>query len=84
MPTTPEHTASGATIIFDTTVLSNFARSGQFQWLERLYADRGSTTVMVIEEIYRGIEAGYSDRQSVAGQQGGLRHGLAVDQRPVP
>ncbi len=59
MSETPENAKTG--IVFDATVLSNFARVGQFKHLELLYADRASTTLMVVEEIHRGIEAGYSE-----------------------
>ena len=58
MPAMPERVESG--IIFDATVLSNFARTGQVHHLERLYAGRAWTTLMVVEEIHRGVEAGYS------------------------
>lgn len=65
MPATPETTATGAPIVFDATVLSNFARIGPFQWLEQIYAGRGWTTLMVVEEIHRGVEAGYSGLETV-------------------
>lgn len=63
MPAMPEPAESG--IVFDATVLSNFARIGQFHQLERLYAGRAWTTLMVVEEIHRGIEAGYSGLEIV-------------------
>lgn len=59
MPSTPESTENRSAIVLDTTVLSNFALIGQFQLLERLYAGRACATLMVAEEIHRGIEAGY-------------------------
>lgn len=45
--------------VFDTTVLSNFALVGQAVLLEKLYRGRAFTTLMVVDEIRRGIEAGY-------------------------
>ena len=54
----PELSKSG--MVFDATVLSNFARIEQFHRLEPLYSKRGATTLMVVEEVQRGIEAGYS------------------------
>ncbi|MFW5692586.1 MAG: hypothetical protein ACOCWL_00070 [Thermoguttaceae bacterium] len=59
MSATPENAKTR--IIFDATVLSNFARIGQFDQLQLFYADRASTTLMVVEEIHRGVEAGYSE-----------------------
>ncbi len=58
MPATPECTESGT--VFDTTVLSNFACIGQLDRLKQPYAGRAWTTLMVVEEIQRGVEAGYS------------------------
>lgn len=46
-------------LIFDTTVLSNFAAAGQVPLLERIYRGKACTTVMVLEEILRGLNAGY-------------------------
>ncbi len=63
MSAMPEPTESG--IVLDATVLSNFARIGQFHQLERLYAGRAWTTLMVVEEIHRGIEMGYSGLEIV-------------------
>lgn len=60
----PESPKTG--IVFDATVLSNFARIEQFHWLEQLYSKRGATTLMVVEEVQRGIEAGYSRLQVIS------------------
>lgn len=54
------HELSKSGMVFDATVLSNFARIEQFHRLEPLYSKRGVTTLMVVEEMQRGIEAGYS------------------------
>ncbi len=54
----PDHSQSG--MVFDATVLSNFARIEQFHRLAPLYSKRGATTLMVVEEVQRGIQAGYS------------------------
>ena len=48
-----------AACIFDTTVLSNLALIGQVALLGKLYRGRAFTTLMVADEIRRGIEAGY-------------------------
>ena len=52
-----------AACIFDTTVLSNFALIGQVALLGKLYRGRAFTTLMVADEIRRGIEAGYQHLQ---------------------
>jgi predicted nucleic acid-binding protein len=65
MSATPETAATQATIIFDATILSNFARIGQTSWLERVYASRACTTLMVAEEIRQGVEAGYRALDSI-------------------
>ena len=67
MPTTPESPASGFSIVFDTSVLSNFAICGQVELLERLYRDQACTTLMVAEEIGHGLEAGYRYLKSIEG-----------------
>ena len=65
MQATPEGGGVAPEIVFDTTILSNFARIGQCQWLERMYVDRAWTTLMVVEEIQHGIEVGYSELTDV-------------------
>jgi predicted nucleic acid-binding protein len=62
MPDTP---SSRPVLIFDTTVLSNFATAGQLALLKRLYSGDACTTLMVMEEILRGLDAGYEYLQSV-------------------
>ncbi len=51
--------------IFDTTVLSNFAVAGQLALLRRLYRGNACTTLMVMEEVLRGLDAGYEYLRSV-------------------
>jgi predicted nucleic acid-binding protein len=52
MSTTPE-------IIFDTTVLSNFAAVDQIALLSLRYRSSACTTLAVVEELQRGVESGY-------------------------
>jgi predicted nucleic acid-binding protein len=67
MPATPEAAKAGPLrLLFDTTVLSNFAAVGQVSLLEGLYRDSAATTLMVAEEIQRGIDAGYEYLRSAA------------------
>lgn len=65
MPETPEHSEARPSIVFDTTVLSNFAVIDQIPLLEKLYRDRAYTTLMVVEEIESGLLAGYGHLRSV-------------------
>ncbi len=58
MPAMPD-AKSGVQIVFDTSVLSNFAVCGQVHLLEHLYKGGAYTTLMVVDEIERGIDAGY-------------------------
>lgn len=67
MPTTPDQPAVDFSIVFDTSVLSNFAVCSQIALLERLYSDQACTTLMVVEEIRRGLDAGYQYLKSVEG-----------------
>ena len=46
-------------LIFDATVLSNFAAADQLSLLETLYCERGYTTIEVGDELRRGADAGY-------------------------
>ena len=54
--------------IFDTTVLSNFAAIAQMALLEKLYRGLAWTTLMVSDEIRRGLDAGYQHLQAVEQQ----------------
>jgi predicted nucleic acid-binding protein len=45
--------------LFDTTVLSNFAVAGRLELLEARYRDVAFTTVEVVDELRRGVKAGY-------------------------
>lgn len=59
----PESNGTGGWMIFDNTVLSNFAITERLSLLHTLYSSRACTTLMVVEEIWRGLEAGYTDLQ---------------------
>ncbi len=50
--------------IFDTTVLSNFALAGRTYLLERRYRGIAFTTVEVVNELRRGVKAGYAYLES--------------------
>jgi len=52
-------------VVLDTTVLSNFALIEGLALLERLYGHRACTALAVVEEIRRGLAAGYSVLQHV-------------------
>lgn len=58
MPTTPD-------ILLDTTVLSNFAEADLLWLLHDHYAERVATSLEVIEELQRGVSAGYHQLQAV-------------------
>lgn len=51
--------------IFDTTALSNFAFVEKFELLEKRYRSCGFTTIEVIDELRRGVKAGYTFLESV-------------------
>jgi predicted nucleic acid-binding protein len=50
-------------IIFDTTVLSNFAAVDQIALLSLRYRSSACTTLTVVEELQRGVEIGYQHLQ---------------------
>jgi predicted nucleic acid-binding protein len=54
--------------IFDTTVLSNFAAAGRLELLEARYRDMAITTIEVVDELRRGVKAGYIYLESVLQQ----------------
>jgi predicted nucleic acid-binding protein len=54
--------------IFDTTVLSNFAAAGQMELLKVRYHDVAFTAVEVVDELRRGVKAGYVYLESVVQQ----------------
>jgi predicted nucleic acid-binding protein len=56
MPDSSDHAFA---LIFDNTVLSNFASTERLFLLEQLYAGKPHTTLMVVEEVKRGIRDGY-------------------------
>lgn len=51
--------------IFDTTALSNFDLVGKFKLLEKRYRSCGFTSIEVIDELRRGVRAGYTFLESV-------------------
>lgn len=51
--------------IFDTTILSNFALAGRTDLLERRYRGVVFTTVEVVNELRRGVKAGYAYLESI-------------------
>jgi predicted nucleic acid-binding protein len=59
MLTTPEISEGPFTLVIDNTVLSNFAAIDRISLLERLYRDKACTTLMIVEEVQRGLEGGY-------------------------
>ncbi|MFQ5595324.1 MAG: hypothetical protein ACE5HA_14350 [Anaerolineae bacterium] len=65
MPETPETPKARPSIVFDNTVLSNFAAVDQIPRLEKLYQDQACTTLMVVQEVQNGLHAGYQHLQSV-------------------
>ena len=54
--------------IFDTTVLSNFASGGIIHLLEKRYRRIAFTTNEVVDELRRGINAGYSFLEKILQQ----------------
>lgn len=68
----PEARVPGSRLIFDTTVLSNFAAVGQVALLEELYIDQACTTLSVADEIRRGLDAGYAYLRTVETAFAGL------------
>ncbi|MBN1889859.1 MAG: hypothetical protein JW850_17825 [Thermoflexales bacterium] len=61
----PEPDQQQIKFVFDTTLLSNFAAVSQVVLLEQLYKGQACTTLMVVEELERGIYAGYRWLQAV-------------------
>lgn len=61
----PEISSARPQIIFDNIVLSNFALIEQLAILEKLYSRRACTSLSVVDEIRRGIVAGYAGLQSL-------------------
>jgi predicted nucleic acid-binding protein len=48
-------------IIFDTMVISNFAKAGQLDLLQAMYPDNACCTGFVVAEVLRGFRQGHSD-----------------------
>lgn len=53
-------------IIFDTNVLSNFARAGRLELLRALYPGNACCSGFVVSEVLRGLHQGHHDLQSLA------------------
>lgn len=58
MPPMPE-------IIFDTNVISNFAKAGQLELLRALYPDNACCTGFVVAENLRGLRQGHTALEQV-------------------
>ena len=72
MPIVPEIHSTRPRLIFDTTVLSNFAAVGQVALLEKLYSGQAFTALPVADEIRRGLDAGYAYLSAVEAAFAGL------------
>lgn len=53
-------------IIFDTNVLSNFARAGQLGLLREMYPDNACCSGFVVSEILRGLRQGHQDLEPLS------------------
>lgn len=53
-------------IIFDTNVVSNFARAGQLGLLRRLYPDNACCSGFVVSEILRGLHQGHLELEPLS------------------
>lgn len=53
-------------LIFDTNVLSNFARAGQLELLRKLYPENACCSGFVVSEILRGLRMGHADLETLA------------------
>lgn len=67
-----EPSLTGLRLVFDTTVLSNFAVVGQIALLKRLYTGQACTTLAVADEIRRGLSARYEHLRAVEEAFSGL------------
>jgi len=54
--------------IFDTTALSNFAATGRIDLLGKRYGGKAFTTVEFVDELNKGVKAGYLHLGSVVQQ----------------
>ncbi len=52
-------------IIFDTTVISNFAKAGELTLLRSLYPDNASCSGFVATEVLRGFQQGHADLEAL-------------------
>lgn len=53
-------------IIFDTNVLSNFAKAGQLELLRALYPENACCSGFVVSEVMRGLQQGHHDLELLA------------------
>jgi len=53
-------------IIFDTNVLSNFAKAGQLALLRELYPENACCSGFVVSEVMRGFQQGHHDLEPLA------------------
>jgi len=58
MPPMPE-------VIFDTMVISNFAKAGQLDLLRTLYPQNACCSGFVVAEVLRGFQQGHSDLEAL-------------------
>jgi len=65
MPKTRKVSGARLVLVFDNTVLSNFAAVERISLLKEFYWEHAFTTLMVVDEIQRGLHAGYQHLQSV-------------------
>lgn len=52
-------------VIFDTVVISNFAKAGQLDLLRLMYSDRACCTGFVVAEVLRGFRQGHTDLEGL-------------------
>jgi len=52
-------------VIFDTMVISNFAKAGQLDLLRSLYSDNACCTGFVVAEVLRGFRQGHTDLEAL-------------------
>ncbi len=52
-------------VIFDTVVISNFAKAGQLDLLRTMYSDRACCTGFVVAEVLRGFRQGHTDLEGL-------------------
>lgn len=53
-------------VIFDTVVLSNFAKAGQLELLQKMYPATACCSGFVVAEVLRGLRQGHTDLELLA------------------